>query len=156
MFNIGYQHSAGIKLCRYFFSKTGCKFKNYCLFSHLKPVNWIQKDCWFYLNGICVFGKKCFNYHRNKNEQFKSHDQQKEKGSKKKYNPKSSKIVNKQFVSRTHQIKFSNVKENNGETQAEDVVLTKNTKEDLKYESYSILKREIKRLKLEVKYLKIW
>lgn len=118
-------------------------------------MNWLTKDCWFYLNGICVFGKKCFNNHPNKNERFRIHDHQQENGPKKKiYNSKSSKIVNKQFVSRTNQIKFRNVKENNEERQTESVGPTKNTKNGQKYESYSILKKEMKRLITEVKYLK--
>lgn len=156
MFNSHYQsRNRGDKICRFYFSKKGCRFKNSCLYSHVKPVNWFTQECWFHLNDKCAFGKWCFNYHRNKNIWFTIRNHPQEKGKKKIYTPKSSETSNKNgcSVSTTNTIRLSNVKESDGGTQKEKLCPNENIN-SLKCESYSFLKREMKMLKSEVIHLK--
>lgn len=135
-------------MCRFYFSSVGCRYKNNCLFSHVKPVNWFKQDCWYHLNSKCAFGKFCFNYHR-KNSPL-------EKDKPKICTSRSFETSNKNrcSVSATNKIKISNVKEGYGGTQKEKLCPNKNTRNSLKSEGYSFLKRELKMLKNQVKHLK--
>merc|ERR1719186_1676620 len=108
MFKRSYQNRTN--LCRFYFSKKGCKFKSSCLFSHVKPKNWVKQECWYYNHTICIFGRWCFNYH-NKNRWFTSQDHKEKKDANQKIcSPNNSKIP----ISGTNQIKVGNVKNHEG------------------------------------------